>query len=325
MSEHGCLAKAEVSASMCAFVPSDRPRGNVLAVRGMDWIETIGSRPIGESPLAASLRKAPQYGPPSVVAHIELDLRPWDGPLGSRRDHFGKGAGQVRSRDGTPPLRSCQEVEVVKSLRTVRDHAYWFSGFGGVPEPWQPWASSLRAAPDWLAALDKAIRSLITSRRGGMPDVVAWNDHDPVASAIFIECKAPGETFLEAQEDWAWAALRVGVRSDQIAVSLRTAATSAAKSARTGHERVQRAPRASETPDIAALVATVTANLHIKPEGLKRVERGLYELEHDGKTYTITRTGPSTWVTTLDGKPVGTIQPSRYESYLQVRALTSDT
>lgn len=30
-----------------------------------------------------------------------------------------------------------------------------------------------------------------------MPDVVAWNEQDPLASEIFIECKARGETFKD--------------------------------------------------------------------------------------------------------------------------------
>jgi hypothetical protein len=53
-----------------------------------------------------------------------------------------------------------------------------------------------------------------------MPDVVAWNDRDPLASAIFIECKGRGESFKEAQEDWVWAALGAGVGVTQIAVTV---------------------------------------------------------------------------------------------------------
>jgi hypothetical protein len=35
----------------------------------------------------------------------------------------------VHSLDGAAPLRSCNEVEVAKRLRDVRQHAYWFSGY----------------------------------------------------------------------------------------------------------------------------------------------------------------------------------------------------
>jgi hypothetical protein len=54
-----------------------------------------------------------------------------------------------------------------------------------------------------------------------MPDVVAWNDNDPLGSAIFIECKGPRESFKEAQEDWVRAAQNSGVEASQIAVAVR--------------------------------------------------------------------------------------------------------
>jgi VRR-NUC domain len=198
-------------------------RGNVLAVHDMDWIETIGARPIGERPLAAKRRKSPEYGPPSTVAHIEFDFRRWDGRIGEWSEHFGKGRGQVHSLDGGEPLRSCQEVEVARRLRAARDHAFWFSAYKPelVPAIWQPWVRTLGDAPDWLVSLDTSIRQQISSRKGGMPDVVAWNDHDPFTSAIFIECKGRGEAFGDAQEDWVWAACRAGVGITQIAVSVR--------------------------------------------------------------------------------------------------------
>jgi hypothetical protein len=198
-------------------------RGNVLAVHDMDWIETIGARPIGERPLAAKRRKSPEYGPRSTVAHIEFDFRRWDGRIGEWSEHFGKGRGQVHSLDGGEPLRSCQEVEVARRLRAARDHAFWFSAYKPelVPAIWQPWVRTLGDAPDWLVSLDTSIRQQISSRKGGMPDVVAWNDHDPFTSAIFIECKGRGEAFGDAQEDWVWAACRAGVGITQIAVSVR--------------------------------------------------------------------------------------------------------
>jgi hypothetical protein len=159
------------------------------------------------------------------VEHLQFEFQRWDGPIGAWHEHFGKGRGQVRSLDGTEPLRSCNEIEVAKRLRTVRDHAFWFSGFGArhIPEIWRPWLrqSSQSALPDWLASLNVAIRAKITFPSGGMPDVVAWNDRRSHRSAIFVECKGRGESFTQAQEDWVWAAHDSGVALSQIAVSLR--------------------------------------------------------------------------------------------------------
>ncbi len=168
-------------------------------------------------------RKEPEYGPPSLVPQIAFSFRQWDGPKLEWTEDFGKGGGQVYSLDGEEPLRSCQEVEVAKRLCAAREHAFWFSGYsvGRVPSIWRPWVSSLAEATEWLVSLDKTIREAISSRKGGMPDVVAWDDPDPLGSAIFIECKGPREAFLPAQEDWVWAALRAGIRVAQIAVAVR--------------------------------------------------------------------------------------------------------
>ncbi|MBK5115812.1 MAG: VRR-NUC domain-containing protein [Thermoleophilia bacterium] len=155
---------------------------------------------------------------------MQFEFRQWDGPIGPWAEHFGKGRGQVHSLDGTEPLRSCNEVEVAKRLRAVRDHAFWFSGYNPskVPEIWRPWVRSLDAdVPDWLTSLDARIRDQIRSAGGGMPDVIAWNDLEPLGSALFIECKGHRERFGEAQEDWVWAARRAGVRLSQIDVSVR--------------------------------------------------------------------------------------------------------
>ena len=90
-----------------------------------------------------------------------------------------------------------------------------------VPRIWQPWVRSLRGqSPTWLAALDATVRMHVLSKRGGMPDVVAWNDEEPLRSAIFVECKGLREAVSEAQEDWLWAARHAGVELSQIAVSL---------------------------------------------------------------------------------------------------------
>jgi hypothetical protein len=159
-----------------------------------------------------------------VIENIEFPYRRWDGPVGEWSEHFGKGRGQVHSLDGAAPLRSCTEVEVAKRLRGVRRQAYWFSGYNvaRVPEIWRPWVRSLNAdVPGWLSQLDRTIRGVISTRRGGMPDVVAWDDSDPMKSALFVECKGPREAVLEAQEDWVWAATQAGLTLSQVAVSVR--------------------------------------------------------------------------------------------------------
>jgi|SRR3954453_8249649 hypothetical protein len=190
----------------------------------LSWTELIGARLLGDRPLSAKRRSTQQLGPPASVQHLQFAFRRWEGPIGDWKDHFGKGKGQVHSLDGTEPLRSCNEVEVAKRLGTLRNHAFWFSEYNptSIPPIWRPWARSLRAEPpSWLASLDRTIRQHVSSKKGGMPDVVAWNDDESLHSAIFIECKGHREAFSEAQEDWVWAARNVGVELSQLAVSLR--------------------------------------------------------------------------------------------------------
>jgi hypothetical protein len=75
--------------------------------------------------------------------------------------------------------------------------------------------------PAWLERLDTAIRGRIRAKKGGMPDVVAWNDEDSLYSALFVECKGLQESVKEAQEDWVWGALEAGGSEAQIVVSVR--------------------------------------------------------------------------------------------------------
>ena len=163
-------------------------------------------------------------GPPSDVQHVEFALERWRGPVGDWSEHFGKGRGQTHSLNGSEPLRSCKEVEAAKRLRTVREHAFWFSGCSptAMPDIWAPWVRSLGAnTPEWLAALNAAIRKCIRSTRGGMPDVAAWNTREPVALAIFLERKGPNERISEAQEDWGMGRVPCWDRALPIAVSVR--------------------------------------------------------------------------------------------------------
>jgi hypothetical protein len=196
-----------------------------LAVARSDWIAALGAQSLGERVFAARRpRTTPELGPPSAVEFIQFRFRRWDGTIGEWREHFGKAAGQVYSLDGSEPRRSCNEVEVAKRLRTVRDQAFWFSEYNpsSVPNLWQPWVRSLRGqTPTWLALLDATVRQHLSSKRGGMPDVVAWSEEEPLRSAIFVECKGPREAVSEAQEDWIWAARHAGVELSQLAVSLR--------------------------------------------------------------------------------------------------------
>jgi VRR-NUC domain len=178
-------------------------------VEGVDWVEAVGARAIGERPFGGSM-----------VAGIEFPLRQWDGPIGEWKDHIGKGKKQVYPLDGGEPLPSCAEVEVAKRLRLVRNRAFWFSPWE-VPPRWQPWTSRLEDAPDWLASLDATMRAQIAAPKGGIPDVVAWNDVDPLRSAMFVECKGRREAFKDSQEDWVGAASRAGIQLAQFAVAVR--------------------------------------------------------------------------------------------------------
>jgi VRR-NUC domain len=189
-----------------------------------DWIDRVGAKRLGLRPVVATARKHPEVGAPVVVEHVAFAFRSWDEEIGAWHEHFGKRRGQAYSLDGTDPLRSCNEVEVAKKLRAVHQHAYWFSQYQPtlVPESWRPWVRSLGThAPAWLIDLDHRVRPVMRSPRGGMPDVVAWNDVEPLASAVFVECKGLKEPFLEAQEDWVAAAVPSGVGRDQLAVSVR--------------------------------------------------------------------------------------------------------
>jgi hypothetical protein len=160
----------------------------VAAAVAEEWMGIVGATSIGLRPFAARKRDRPRFVRARGIEHVQFEFQRWEGPIGPWHEHFGKGRGQVRSLDGTEPLRSCNEVEVAKRLRTVRDHAFWFSGFGTrhIPEIWRPWLRecSRSAMPDWLAALDETIRARIASQAGGMPDVVAWNDRQSLRSAL---------------------------------------------------------------------------------------------------------------------------------------------
>ena len=189
----------------------------------IDWPKKSGVRSLGKYPYKAVKRTHRRHAPPHRIEHIQFSLIQWDGRLGTRKEHFGEGRGQVYPIIGKQPLPSCQEVEVAKTLRRVRNQAFWVSAFNtsSMPPRWQPWVISMSELPPWLEKFDAKIRGRITSRNGGMPDVVAWDDYNPLDSALFVECKGPKKTFGQNQEDWLWAAFAEGLKKSQVAVSVR--------------------------------------------------------------------------------------------------------
>jgi hypothetical protein len=121
----------------------------------------------------------------------------------------------------TEPLRSCNEIEIAKILRRVREHAFWVTAFDAkrLPSMWRDWVLPIRNVP--LRRIDDAARERVGSRRGGIPDVVAWNTNDSKRSALFVECKGAKERFDQAQEDWLWTVTRHGLSESQCSVSVR--------------------------------------------------------------------------------------------------------
>lgn len=178
----------------------------------------------GERPFAAAKRSAPRRAEIPSIVHFDLPYRQWDGPKLPWKEDFGKGRGQVYSRDGAAPERSCNEVEVAKRLRRIRDNAFWLSCYSPdqIPDLWRPWTKAPKEAPDWLLSLEDDIRQAISAATGGIPDVVAWNNENSKQSALFVECKGTKESFKEGQEDWVTAALQSGIAPEQFAVAIRT-------------------------------------------------------------------------------------------------------
>lgn len=174
-------------------------------------------------PFAARKRVVVRTGEAPMVTHFDLLYRQWDGPQLTFAEDFGKKRGQVYSRDGDEPIRSCNEVEVAKRLRRVRSTSFWISCYAPnkIPDLWRPWTLAPAEMPDWLTQLDREVRAATGHATGGIPDVVAWGDGAPRESAIFVECKGAKEGFNEGQEDWVAAALRHGMRPEQFAVAVR--------------------------------------------------------------------------------------------------------
>jgi|SRR5690606_7198304 len=187
-----------------------------------DWSVVLpGSR--FHAPFAAGKRKASPLGPAPRVLHVAIPYRQWSGPIGPWSEHFGKGKQQVHSLHDSLPLRSCNEVEVVKLLRSAGRHAYWISCYNPskLPDIWKPFALAPSAMPAWLQTMDREIRTEIPHRTGGIPDVASWLPDDPANSLVFVECKGPSEGIKENQEDWVFAA-HARMSADRFAVAVRT-------------------------------------------------------------------------------------------------------
>lgn len=324
----------------------------------LEWLSQIGARQLGVRTITPPEAHRDGGSKRAItVSEIELvGIRLWTGTPVPKPESYGKGACVLHSLRGTTPEPSCHEVELADAIRGVRDEAYWFTpgGFYEFPERWRPWARSiprrtvkvLPKPPGWLVDLDHKARAFVSVPIGGIPDVIAWNESDPVGTAIFVECKGAAEPFREGQEDWMWAASQFGVGPAQLAISIRpepikgarrpASATSTANRCGSTLETAKALPGVASSPPPgrprartaalsgAALRRAVMANTHRKPEGLMRIEAGVYDLPHGGRTYRITQTGPSAWVTTLDGKRVGAVQQTRGEAYLMVRAVGSN-
>lgn len=189
----------------------------------VEMLDALQPRSHKALPFAAAKRRSQPRCDAKLIEHLEIVYKQWDGPPLSFAEDFGKKGGQVYSRDGTDPVRSCNEVEVAKSLRRVRDHAVWISSYNPsqIPLIWRPWTIGPSEAPTWLLQLDREVRVLTLRATGGIPDVVAWNADDPRSSALLVECKGPKETFKESQEDWVSAAVECGINTSQLAVAIR--------------------------------------------------------------------------------------------------------
>ena len=163
---------------------------------------------------------------PPVLEHVEISYRGWDGPKGEWKDSIGKYSARVYPLDGEEPVPSCNEVEVAKLLRRHLGYEAFFLTTFHIPEHWRPWTIPESYAPEWLKAFDEKVRNhpYGPTGRGGMPDVVAWDPAagEPLRTALFVECKKPGENVKEDQEPWFAAAIALGVPTESCAVAIRT-------------------------------------------------------------------------------------------------------
>ena len=107
-------------------------------------------------------------------------------------------------------------------LRRHFDRAFWISTYNRpMPVHWRPYTLAFDHLPLWLADVDTEIRKKIHSKRGGIPDVVAWNLDSPQLTAKFVECKGRQESIRATQEDWVRTAIHEHFTPAQFAVAIR--------------------------------------------------------------------------------------------------------
>jgi hypothetical protein len=191
------------------------------------WLSALGIGPRERRPFRSRYLEAMgRPAKPPVIEHVEIAYERWHGEiLDPKRDWMGKGRGCVKPLDGAQPEPSCNEVEVAKLLRARLGYEAWFfTTWPSIPEDWRPWVSHEAAMPEWLRRLDEKIRDHpYGPASGGMPDVVGWDPGipDPVESAVFVECKKPGEPVGKNQEPWVARAIALGVPPEAFAVAVR--------------------------------------------------------------------------------------------------------
>lgn len=192
-------------------------------VADWQWLTGISaSTPRFRSFVAKKRKHGPLASPPELP-QVVISLRQWDGDVGPWKEHFGKGRKQAYPLDGSEPLPSCIEVEVVKRLRRFCEFAFWVSCFNAdqLPSRWRPYALSIEELPLWLKPIDQGIRRRIRSEGGGIPDALGWNASSPQSSARFVECKAEHEGIKESQQDWVSMAIAEHFARTQFAVAIR--------------------------------------------------------------------------------------------------------
>jgi hypothetical protein len=136
-----------------------------------------------------------------VTAYVfELELTPFEGPIGPWREHFGKGKNQVRSPQGES---SCAEAEIVRLLRARGWNAAWLEDWAStsIPANWKWAVMEERELPSGIRLRHDRIRERsreVTGQRAGCWDVIAWKDE----VLWYLEAKGPGDGLNKNQVAW---------------------------------------------------------------------------------------------------------------------------
>ncbi len=160
---------------------------------------------------------APLSGSPTIRQFDVTYRRYFASTPPNPKRYMRKGGSCVWPLDGGVPEPSCNEIEVVKRLVDARPDrlAYFYSTFANEPE-WDEWVKPLAQMPRWLTELDDELREQpggpgYSEKRRGLPDVAGWDPKapDPLASAVFVECKA-NDSLSDDQMRWFATAIRLG-------------------------------------------------------------------------------------------------------------------